>query len=93
MATVDKPKLDIPWGTLLPLAAALAGIIAQVRPVTSERPTANLVEKTSEAIGAQDVDARLWQDPLAVVQKERDKSLPKSEDGSAATESPLPRSL
>jgi hypothetical protein len=93
MAAADKPKFDIPWGTLLPLAAALAGIIAQVRPVISERPTANLGEKTIEAIGDQDVDARLWQDPLAVAQKARDKYLAESEFCFTPTESPPPHSL
>src|SRR6266446_79289 len=30
MADNDKRKLDIPWATLLPLAAVLAGIIADM---------------------------------------------------------------
>ena len=93
MAAADKPKFEIPWGTLLPLAAALAGIIAQVRPVISERPTANLGEKTIEAIADQDVDARLWQDPLAVAQKARDKYSAESQFNFTTTESPPPHSL
>jgi hypothetical protein len=28
MADNDKPKFDIPWGTLLPLIAVLAGVVA-----------------------------------------------------------------
>src|SRR4029077_17767592 len=71
MAANDKPKLDIPWGTLLPLIAALAGIIAQYKPLESERPLAP-GEKSVEVVGEQDVDARLWQDPLAVARKEEE---------------------
>jgi hypothetical protein len=71
MAANDKPKLDIPWGTLLPLIAALAGIIAQYKPLESERPLAP-GEKPVEVVAEQDVDARLWQDPLAVARKEEE---------------------
>jgi hypothetical protein len=70
MAEDDKPKFDIPWATLLPLIAVLAGIIVQFRPLVSERPAAS-GEKTGEAIAEQDVDARLWQDPLIVAQKKK----------------------
>lgn len=69
MAEAEKPKLDIPWGTLLPLIAVLAGIIAQYKPLVSERPAAP-GEKAVEVTAEQDVDARLWQDPLAVARKE-----------------------
>jgi hypothetical protein len=68
MAANDKPKLDIPWGTLLPLIAALAGIVVQYTPLESERPVA-AGEKPVEVVAEQDVDARLWQDPLAVARK------------------------
>ena len=72
MAANDKPKLDIPWGTLLPLIAALAGIIAQIKPpLESERPLAP-GEKSVQVMAEQDVDARLWQDPLAVARKEEE---------------------
>jgi hypothetical protein len=40
MAEDDKPKFDIPWATLLPIVAVLAGIIVQFRPLVSERPAA-----------------------------------------------------
>jgi hypothetical protein len=42
----------------------------QFRPLVSERPAAS-GEKTGEAIAEQDVDARLWQDPLIVAQKKK----------------------
>ena len=71
MAANDKPKLDIPWGTLVPLIAVLAGIIAQYKPLESERPLAQ-GEKPVEVVAEQDVDARLWQDPLAVARKEEE---------------------
>jgi len=31
MADSDKRKIDIPWATLLPLAAVLAGVIVQYK--------------------------------------------------------------
>lgn len=71
MAANDKQKLDIPWGTLLPLIAALAGIVVQYKPLVSERPLAP-GEKSVEVAAKQDVDARLWQDPLAVARKEEE---------------------
>src|SRR5438128_4138261 len=70
MADNDKRKLDIPWATLLPLAAVLAGVIAQYKPLVSERPSVPS-EKTAPVIAEQDVDARLWQDPIGVAQKQK----------------------
>src|SRR5207244_11930650 len=63
MADNDKRKFDLPWGTLLPLVAILAGVVAQYKPLVSERPSV-ASEKTAPVIAAQDVDARLWQDPI-----------------------------
>lgn len=68
MADEEKRAFDIPWATLLPLIAALAGVIAQLRPLVSSRPAAP-GEKAIEVMAQQDVDARLWQDPLLVAQK------------------------
>jgi hypothetical protein len=70
MADNDKPKIDIPWATLLPLAAVLAGVIAQYKPLVSERPSVPS-EKTAPVIAEQDVDARLWQDPIGVAQEQK----------------------
>ena len=66
----DKRKFDLPWATLLPLMAVLAGVVAQYRPLVSERPSVPS-EKTAPVIAAQDVDARLWQDPIGVAQKQK----------------------
>src|SRR5215831_6890746 len=70
MADNDKRKIDIPWATLLPLAAVLAGVIATYKPLVSERP-ATPSEKTAPVIAEEDVDARLWQDPIGVAQKQK----------------------
>ena len=70
MADNDKRKFDLPWGTLLPLMAVLAGVIAQYKPLVSERPSVPS-EKTAPVIAAQDVDARLWQDPIGVAQTQK----------------------
>src|SRR5881392_1999941 len=69
MADNDKSKLDLPWGTLLPLLAVLAGVIAQYKPLVSTRPPVPS-EKAIPVTAKQDVDARLWQDPIAVAQKQ-----------------------
>jgi hypothetical protein len=70
MAEDLKQKLDIPWATLLPIVAAFAGIVAQYRPLVSTRPPVPNT-KAAEVIADQDVDARLWEDPLVVVQKQK----------------------
>jgi hypothetical protein len=70
MADNDKRKIDIPWGTLLPLMAVLAGVLVQYKPLVSERPSVPN-EKTAPVIAEQDVDARLWQDPIGVAQKQK----------------------
>src|SRR6476646_7222188 len=70
MADNDKRKFDLPWATLLPVAAVLAGIVVQYKPLVSERPSVP-IEKTASVIAAQDVDARLWQDPIGVTQKQK----------------------
>jgi hypothetical protein len=70
MADNDKRKLDIPWATLLPLAAVLAGVIATHKPLVSERPAAPN-EKSIYVIAEQDVETRLWQDPISAAQKQK----------------------
>jgi hypothetical protein len=69
MAEGQTPKFDLPWGTLLPVLAVLAGVIAQFKPLVSTRPPVPS-EKTIPVTANQDVDARLWQDPIAVAQKQ-----------------------
>src|SRR5438034_8614582 len=70
MAEDDKRKFDIPWATLLPLIAVLGGIVAQYKPLVSTRPPVPS-EKAIPVIAEQDVDARLWQDPIAVAEKQK----------------------
>jgi hypothetical protein len=70
MAENNKPKFDLPWATLLPMLAVLAGVIATYKPLVSERPSVPS-EKTAPVIAEQDVDARLWQDPIGVTQKQK----------------------
>ena len=87
MADNDKPKFDLPWGTLLPLLAVLAGIIAHYKPLVSERPSVP-TEKAARVIATQDVDARLWQDPIGVVQTQKALLDEAIEKGVAKTGSP-----
>lgn len=69
MADNDKRKFDLPWATLLPLVAVIAGVIAQYKPLVSPRPAVPS-EKAIPVVAAQDVDARLWQDPFSVAQRQ-----------------------
>jgi hypothetical protein len=69
MAEEPTRKFDLPWGTMLPVLAALAGIFAQFKPLVSTRPPVPN-EKPVPVIAEQDVNARLWQDPIAVAQKQ-----------------------
>jgi hypothetical protein len=70
MASDDKTKFDVPWATLLPLVAVLAGVVAQYKPLISTRPLTP-AEKPIPVPAREDVDARLWQDPIAVAQKQK----------------------
>ncbi len=72
MAENPNRKFEVPWSTLLPLVALFGGIVAQYRPLTSARPPVPL-EKSIGVAAIQDVDARLWQDPLAVAEKRRNE--------------------
>lgn len=73
MADEGKPRFEIPWATLLPLIAALAGVIAQFRPLVSARPSIPNTRPLG-VVAQQDVDARLWQDPLAAAQKAKEQT-------------------
>jgi hypothetical protein len=70
MADEQTRKFDLPWATLLPLLAAVAGLVAQYKPLVSTRPPVS-PQKSVELIAEQDVEARLWQDPIAVAQKQK----------------------
>src|SRR4029453_3561609 len=83
MADNNKPKFDLPWGTLLPLLAVLAGVIATYKPLVSERPSVP-TENPAPVIAEQDVDARLWQAPIGVAQKQ--KALLEQQPGGPAKE-------
>jgi hypothetical protein len=69
MAEEQTRTFDLPWGTLLPVLALLAGVIAQFKPLVSTRPPVPS-EKAISVTAEQDLDARLWQDPIAVAQKQ-----------------------
>src|SRR5437773_5297629 len=70
MADDDKRKFDIPWATVLSLIAVLGGIVAQYKPLVSTRPPVPS-EKAIPLTAEQDVEARLWQDPISVAEKQK----------------------
>ena len=80
MADEQTRKFELPWGTLLPVLAALGGIISQFKPLVSTRPAVP-GEKAIAVTAEQDVDARLWQDPIAVAQKQQVCSKRRSRQG------------
>src|SRR6267143_3718371 len=85
MADEPTKKFDLPWGTLLPVLAALGGVISQFKPLVSTRPPVPS-DKAIAVTAEQDVDARLWQDPIAVAQKQLEaqiKAGPNSEPNGA----------
>jgi len=66
-----SPAENLPWMPLATVAASLlAGGWLFFQPLTSSRP--NMVEGVAEAqMSIQDVDARLWQDPLEASEAEQ----------------------
>jgi hypothetical protein len=70
MADEQTRKFELPWATLLPVLAAVAGLVAQYKPLVSTRPPVS-PQKSIEIIAEQNVEARLWQDPIAVAQKQK----------------------
>lgn len=74
MADEPTKKFDLPWGTLLPVLAAVGGVISQFKPLVSSRPPVPS-DKAVTVTAEQDVDARLWQDPIAVAQKQLDAEI------------------
>lgn len=60
---------SIPWPTVLGLLTTVAGALLYFTNLQSDRPPAS-PEQTTPALGYQDVLARLWQDPLRVVEQQ-----------------------
>jgi hypothetical protein len=58
-----RKTLDLPWTTIIAAAAAIGGVYFYLNPLETSRPP----ERTGFSVPheqQQDVDARLWQDPL-----------------------------
>ena len=67
-----KPTPALPLTNLVVLVAFVGGLALYMRPLTSGRPNVETV-RDAEGWGVQDVDARLWQDPLAVISKHQNE--------------------
>src|SRR6266576_4146044 len=64
---MSAPKnIQLPWQGFAALAAAIAGAVLYFAPLDTSRPT-DREGVPLPAEGEEDVDARLWQDPLAPV--------------------------
>ncbi len=76
-----KGGFSLPWMNLTALVAAIAGgISVLVEPIISSRPPLK-PNKPRSAIATQNVDARLWQDPLRAASEHADQA---SEEASRA---------
>jgi hypothetical protein len=79
---MSEPKtVQLPWPGLLAVAAAIAGVVWYLAPLDTSRPT----ERGGVSIKLnreQDVDARLWQDPLAtaLAHEEQVRGIDKTKD-------------
>src|SRR6478609_6136028 len=85
---MDKDSKDgggVTWiqGTLISLVLGAGAIFFVDVPYRSERYP-DVSEATGQSFGEQDVDARLWQDPLSVVQAAREAAKSAHEPASAA---------
>jgi len=68
----SQPKPSAPLLSVLTLAFAAGGLFLIVRPLTSSRPPSDSLRGASAPFSAQDVDARLWQDPFDALAKRRE---------------------
>ena len=66
MSESSTNSAGIPWPVILSVVTALGAIAHFIPPLTSSRPS--VPEGTSSIItGYEDMDARLWQDPLQAI--------------------------
>jgi hypothetical protein len=60
----QKSESIIPWPAVVALVAMIGGAYWYLDPLTSSRPRVD-PRQSSQSLNAQDVDSRLWQDPVA----------------------------
>ena len=65
MANSSEPP-SIPWDRIAGIVAILGTLVFLLAPLTSSRPPGN-GDRSGQALGHEDVDARLWQDPFEAV--------------------------
>ena len=61
---------SIPWPTVFTLAALAGGLFFFLPPLSSSRP-GGTPGQSSATLGFQDVDARLWEDPVKAALRHR----------------------
>jgi hypothetical protein len=81
-----RSGLVLPWaqGALLAALLGLGALVLQDVPYESARQAADSWNDDAH-FGAQDLPARLWQDPIGAVQREREKAKPAAADDRLAT--------
>jgi hypothetical protein len=78
MAGEKSDTSSLPVGNLLAIVLLIAGVAVNHIPLESARPGASAV-KTAARGEVQNIDARLWQDPLAVISLYREEHRAKSD--------------
>jgi hypothetical protein len=67
MPDEESNSYSFPWTALLALLAAGSGYFLIFPPVTSVRPAGASVKQMDAPFSDEDVDARLWQDPVSAI--------------------------
>ena len=89
MARDEKKPAVVPLANIAVLAAFVGGLAMYLSPLTSARPSVEAAHN-GDGWGDQDVDARLWQDPLEVASKHEDEVI--SQAGNAGRFDPAEES-
>lgn len=64
MAEDNSGSFQFPWPTFIAAIGALGGLVWYLGPLNSDRPTGSIGKIAFKPPNYQDVDSRLWQDPL-----------------------------
>jgi hypothetical protein len=80
----ESKGFSLPWPAVMAVLIAAGGAMFYYSPLNTARPVSPSFQRV-ESLGYQDVDARLWQDPLQVTRERRNEDeqrngVPKAED-------------
>ncbi|PYJ00138.1 MAG: hypothetical protein DMF00_08830, partial [Verrucomicrobia bacterium] len=85
-STDSKKRLvDLPWATIVAIVAASTGFFLYLNPLQTSRPPER-AGFHSDVDRPEDVDARLWQDPLRAASEHEDNMQAKYKDSAEQRE-------